>query len=48
MSTDFQSWAALAVVVITTLIFAIRAARKGEPGGCGGGCACEMKNKARK
>ena len=48
MNTDWQSWTALIVVALTAIAFAVRAARKGEPGGCGGGCGCEMKNKRLK
>lgn len=48
MNSDWQSWAALIVVGATVLIFAIRAARKGQPGSCGGGCGCEMKNQRLK
>ena len=48
METDWQSWAALIIVGITMLVFAVRAARKGEPGGCGGSCGCDVKNKLRK
>lgn len=38
-STDWQTWAALAIVVVTALIFALRSAKKKSSGDCGS-CGC--------
>ncbi len=37
---DWQSWAALAVVVVTMGIFLARSLRRKKPGSCGSGCGC--------
>lgn len=37
--TDWQTWAALAIVIVTALIFAVRSAKKKSSGGCGS-CGC--------
>jgi hypothetical protein len=43
---DWQSWAAPAVVIITAMVFIVRAFRGRKKGGCGGGCGCTQKMKA--
>lgn len=40
MSENWQSIAALAVVLVTAALFIVRAARKRKKTGCGGGCGC--------
>jgi hypothetical protein len=41
MTPEFQSVAALGIVALTLLAFAVRAWRqRRRPAGCGGGCAC--------
>ena len=47
MSADFQSWAAIAIVVMATLWLTFRSVRKGSHGSCGS-CGCEVKEKLRK
>ena len=36
---DWQTWAALGVVIATALVFAIRSSKKKKSGGCGS-CGC--------
>lgn len=45
MNDDWQTWAALAVVLVTAIAFAVRAIRRRRRGaiGCGGGCDCAKK-----
>ncbi|HEY1080723.1 MAG TPA: FeoB-associated Cys-rich membrane protein [Prosthecobacter sp.] len=40
---DWQSWAALGIVVITLAIFVRKALTPRKKGGCGGGCGCSHK-----
>ena len=41
MTPEIQSVAALGIVALTLLAFAVRAWRqRRRPAGCGGGCAC--------
>jgi hypothetical protein len=48
MNFDWQSWAALAVVLATVAIFVARAVRSRKKGSaCGGGCGCSPKIKAK-
>jgi hypothetical protein len=39
MNEDWQSYAAIAVVVLTAIVFAFRIAGR-RKSGCGGGCGC--------
>jgi hypothetical protein len=48
MNQDWQSFAALGVVLGTLTIFVIRAVRSRKKGGsCGGGCGCAPKIKSK-
>lgn len=47
MNADFQSWAALAIVVAAILWLTVRSVRKGSPGGGCGSCGCEVKHKLK-
>ena len=40
MNADFQTIAALTIVVIATLLLARSLLKKRQSPGCGGGCAC--------
>ncbi|MBL9177012.1 MAG: FeoB-associated Cys-rich membrane protein [Verrucomicrobiaceae bacterium] len=40
MNENWQSIAAIAVVLITVVLFAVRAARRRKKPGCGGSCGC--------
>lgn len=40
MNENWQSFAAIAVIIVTVILFAVRAARKRKKPGCGGGCGC--------
>jgi hypothetical protein len=40
MNADFQTVAALAIVVVTTALLARSLLKKRKSPGCGGGCAC--------
>ncbi len=44
MTPEQQTWAAVAIVVLTAGIFAFRCFSKKKPG-CGGGCGCAPKRK---
>jgi len=44
--TDWQTWATLAVVLITIGAFVARSLRAKKTG-CGGGCGCETKKKPK-
>jgi hypothetical protein len=48
MNSDAQSIAAVVIVLLTILIFAVRIIRQkknGKAGGCGSGCGCGPKKK---
>jgi hypothetical protein len=40
MNENWQSIAALTVVLITVVLFTVRAAKRRKKTGCGGGCGC--------
>jgi len=40
MNSDWQSWAALGVVVITAVVFSLRMRKAKGKAGCGSGCGC--------
>lgn len=40
MNENWQSLAALAIVLVTAALFIARAAKKRRKPGCGGGCGC--------
>ncbi|WP_461785025.1 hypothetical protein [Prosthecobacter sp.] len=40
MNENWQSIAAIAVVLITVVLFAVRAAKRRKKPGCGRGCGC--------
>lgn len=42
MQQDLQSWAAIAVVILTLMIFIAKKAKK-KPGSCGHDCGCGQK-----
>jgi hypothetical protein len=44
MNENWQSVAAIAVVILTAAVFAWRLARRKKPG-CGGGCGCAPPHK---
>lgn len=40
MNENWQSLAALAVVLVTVAVFIVRAAKRRKKPGCGGSCGC--------
>ncbi len=44
--SDWQTWATLAVVAVTALMFLRNALRKKKAGGCGSGCGCSASKKS--
>ncbi len=40
MNQDWQSIAAIAVVLVTTVLFIVRSAKRRKKAGCGGSCGC--------
>jgi len=45
---DWQSWAALGIVVFTAMLFLRRAMNNRKKSGCGGSCGCAYKPKKPK
>ena len=45
LANNWQTPAAIAVVFVTLIVFAVQIIRRQKPGGggCGGGCDCEVK-----
>jgi len=43
MDIQWQTWAAVGIVVITAIIFVIRISKSKKTGGCGHDCGCGKK-----
>ncbi len=44
MSENWQSIAAIAVIIITIVLFIVRAVKRRKKPGCGGGCGCQPRS----
>ncbi len=40
MNENWQSIAAIAVIIVTVVLFTVRAAKRRKKPGCGGSCGC--------
>jgi hypothetical protein len=47
MPSDFQSSAAVVIVLVTALVFVWRAVSRAGKQGCGGGCGCDLKPRSK-
>ncbi|MBV6500889.1 MAG: hypothetical protein CJBNEKGG_03377 [Prosthecobacter sp.] len=47
MPSDFQSSAAVVIVLVTALAFVWRAVSRAGKQGCGGGCGCDLKPRSK-